>query len=120
MREPINLRHQLERRLSRGFEHELEREKMIWQNETNANFSDQVAAVVSVTGDGYVTFPPAMSVMTSILDWITHIGITYFIATEYQMITSIGSAYLFGILYYIISWSTCQIERQKHQVTDRH
>jgi hypothetical protein len=119
MREPINLRRQLVHRLSRIFEYDLERRKMIWQSETMANVSDQVAVVVSVTGDGHVTFSSSdvRYDLDSRLDhahW-HHIFHRDWISNDH---TDRGRPVFFR--YFVISWLNCQIERQKHQVTDPH
>jgi hypothetical protein len=56
VRKLISFRHQLNGHLSRGLESMFASEKIIWQIETIANSSDQVAALRNFSEDPPVTF----------------------------------------------------------------
>jgi hypothetical protein len=78
----IRLRYQLSLKPSRGSESMLWRTKIVGRSETMANISDQVAAVMSLTGDHAAFFRPAICFRISALNCIMFVRFTYFIATE--------------------------------------
>jgi hypothetical protein len=80
--QPINVRLQTATGLSRGSEYVPESRKPVWQIQTGADLSDQLAAVISGVGVPPVTYPPAICVRISIIDCITLMGVTRSIVTE--------------------------------------